>query len=654
MNDFILYWAVRVLGTISRVLPAGMAVGLGRAFGRLAYWVQPKRQAVCLGNLKAALGRELSPEDLDRTCKQVFENMGMSLMEMLRTPVIGPAYVERHVSVQGKKHLDKALALNRGAIFVTGHFGNWELIGLTAGLKGYPASVLARQQGFPRLNRLLNSYRESKGCRVISKGMAVRQIVKRIKEGGIVGILADQDGGRRAAAAPFFGRMASTAQGPIALGRKLGCPVLPIFIVREAGIDHTLTVEPPLQIPQTGNSDRDIQEGIAAYLKVLERHVRQRPDQWLWLHRRWKSSPSQSVAALSDGKAGHRTQAAAVASLVEQVWNERARRDPRLQGMGGPWAKRQTIEIKFRSSFHRFLLAFARACGLLAISPAWKWLRWTLSKSSAKALEQSWAGVVVSCGASTALVSAVWSRSMAARTVHVMRPGWPLAGDFDLCIIPRHDGVENSPNTLVTEGALHALDSAEMGAMTQRQRKLWSLGRPLQIGFLVGGDAGGVRLPPKMMETVSMQLILAAKKVQADLLVVTSRRTSAEVERIIEDRFDQHENCPLLVLASRDRSPGYVQGVLSASSVVVVSGDSMSMISEAASSGKPVIVFKPETFWPWDKHTRFIELLSRQRFIQVVEPDQVCRRILDSINQSYARRAMDDRTTVLNRLRGWL
>ncbi|OGX37321.1 MAG: hypothetical protein A3C53_03475, partial [Omnitrophica WOR_2 bacterium RIFCSPHIGHO2_02_FULL_68_15] len=453
-SEYCLYAAVKGAGRLFRGLPVPWAVACGRALGRLAYWAQPKRRAICLGNLAAALGRERPPESLDRLCRGVFETIGMSFVEMLLTPSVDERYLRRWVTVEGLAHLDRAMGQGRGVVMITGHFGNWELINLTAGLRRYPVSALARPQGLPRLNRLLNEYRESKGCRVISKGMAARAMVQRLRSGGLVGVLMDQDAGRRGVLAPFFGRLASTADGPIALARRLGAPVLPVFIVRGRGPHHTIHIEPPLEIPILDDADREIRSAVAAYLQVLERYVRHTPEQWLWPHRRWKSSPHQTVVVLSDGKPGHAGQATAVAELLQQAWEQRAAADPRLHSVAGPFMRRETLEVRYRSAWRRGVLTLAATGGAVAWSSPRHWLRWALTPSSARALEQTWGTYTVSCGAAAGLINLIWSQSRYARAIHVMRPPWPLSGRFALRVIPQHDRAVEDARTIVTHGAL--------------------------------------------------------------------------------------------------------------------------------------------------------------------------------------------------------
>ena len=282
--------------------------------------------------------------------KALFQNMGRMFMEVAAIPAIDRAYVDRYVRIApgSQERLDRELAKGKGVLFLTGHFGNWELIPVTGALYGYPTLVLAREQGWPKLNRMLTEYRESKGCRVVTKGFPVRDLIQGLKEGRIVGIVADQDGGKNGVLSPFFGRLASTAPGMIALALSTGAPVLPVFMVRTRGAEHSLIVEEPLEIPQGVTEQRRIQAGFDAYVKVVEKYIRRYPAQWLWLHRRWKTCPQKHILIFDDGKAGHFSQTRALAQRLQAAWKQRMAEDRRLDGRPEPLGTFEKAEVAFR------------------------------------------------------------------------------------------------------------------------------------------------------------------------------------------------------------------------------------------------------------------------------------------------------------------
>lgn len=293
MTDWFLYLSVRILGLFIRLIPLRTALWLGRRLGDAGYLVRKDRRLVALENLKAAFG-ESGDEKLYRIVRKVFQNLGMSFIEVLRFPKMDAKYIKRHIRLEGFNRIDEALKGNRGVILLTGHFGNWELSGFTISASGYKAKVLAREQKLIRLNRLLDSYRELNGSRVIPKKRAIREIIKGLRNNEIVGILADQDGGRNGVFVNFFGMKASTPEGAIVFALKTGCAVLPTFIIREDGSMHTLKIEQPLHITRSGNYDMDVKTNLQAWTDILESYIRRYPEQWLWIHKRWKTQPEGS------------------------------------------------------------------------------------------------------------------------------------------------------------------------------------------------------------------------------------------------------------------------------------------------------------------------------------------------------------------------
>src|SRR3989338_6852339 len=242
MIDSLACFAVKLTGGLVCLLPATAAYWLGRRLGDIARLAKPSRAHIAYVNLAFAFGNRYTPREHLAIVRRSFRNLGEGLIEMLRLPLMDAAYVDRYIHVEGMAHLDEALALGRCIIFLTCHLGNWELSSIVAALKGYPIMALAREQKYPKLNRLLNSYREAKGCRIVPKGMSLRAMVRALHQNQIIGIVADQDAGRTGVLLELFGRPASTAPGPVAMALRTGATVLPVFITRLRGPHHRITL----------------------------------------------------------------------------------------------------------------------------------------------------------------------------------------------------------------------------------------------------------------------------------------------------------------------------------------------------------------------------------------------------------------------------
>ena len=174
---------------------------------------------------------------------------------------------------------------------------------------------------------MLNSYREVYGRRVIKKGIATRDIIRSLKANKIIAILSDQDARMNGYLVNFFGRLASTPSGAVNFALKFDSYILPNFCIRKKGPFYHLIVQEPLGLDKTQDTETDVQVGLQRFTNILESYITKYPNQWLWLHKRWKTTPSRRILILSDGKAGHLNQAKAVARQIRRAVFEKAEKD---------------------------------------------------------------------------------------------------------------------------------------------------------------------------------------------------------------------------------------------------------------------------------------------------------------------------------------
>lgn len=649
-TESILYWLARGVSGLAQRIPPTQRCALGAGMGAGIHAITARRRIVAMDNLRAAFGDRYTPREYQRIIREMSRNLGMTLMEVAAIPQIDRAYADRWItpSPGSRDRLETALKQGRGVILMTGHFGNWELASIVGALNDYPMLVLAREQGWPRLNRLLTQYRQSRGCRVVTKGFAVRELIHGLREGRIIGILADQDAGKNGVLSPLFGRLASTASGTIELSLKTGAPILPVFMVREKGPAHRMIVEEPLAVPAQGTEEDRVRAGIAAYLRVLERHVREHPAQWLWLHRRWKSTPERRILIFGDGKAGHAAQANALAEKLETAWKEKTAGDPRLKGVHVPLVSRASVEIRYRHPIRRAVLTLVSAAAPRWFTGGDRWLKWALTPESHRAIRSVHADWSISCGASTAPVNLLWSRAIRARPIHITRTAVPSWRRFDLAVIPRHDwkGKPAPARALTVDGAMVSVFHSNGWGTGQRA-----------IGLLIGGPARGVPMNPGDLERAVDGVAEAAEKLDAVLLVTTSRRTPAELEEFLERKWSAHPRCRLLVLVNRNQTGGLgstqeaVPCIFSAADALVVSGDSISMVSEAVSTGKPVVSFSPGR---GTKYDRFLRGMDSGGKLRLVEPAQVGGTVAELLKAPDSSLRTPPSDPVLERLIRWV
>jgi KDO2-lipid IV(A) lauroyltransferase len=248
---------------------------------------------VALANLERAFGPRLGLADRRALARAGFRHLGVTAVECCRL-FCGPSgAMLRRVRVEGVEHLKAALVEGRGALCLSAHFGNWELLAAANSLAGLPPlHIVVRPLDNPFLDGLVARGRERADVRLIPKRAAVKGVRTALARGECVGILLDQNAGPQGIFVPFFGEPASTSRSLAVLALKTGAPVVPAFIHRLPDGDHVVTLEPALPLVRTGDIDRDVHLNTARYTEVIERHVREHPEQWFWVHRRWKTRPS--------------------------------------------------------------------------------------------------------------------------------------------------------------------------------------------------------------------------------------------------------------------------------------------------------------------------------------------------------------------------
>lgn len=288
------YYLIKLFAWLVGLLPAGARNSLGDLIGE-ALWpfVPKKRREMAVANVMASLGLDRAAAlDLVRRSAVRF---GRMFMEVLTIPQLNSDNISRHVTLRGRENLDKAYSFGKGVIIAAAHSGNWELIGPTLAIYGYPVVGVAQRQTNAAMDRLINEIRTSTGMHITYK-TGVREMLAYLSEGKAVGLIMDQDAKEQGVFTDFFGRPAATPQGPAALGRMKGAAIVPTFMTASADGGHTLILHPPLMAEKTDDRDRDFLVTTQKLNAILEDHVRTHPHEWFWLHNRWKTRPPAEKA----------------------------------------------------------------------------------------------------------------------------------------------------------------------------------------------------------------------------------------------------------------------------------------------------------------------------------------------------------------------
>ena len=303
-RDDLLYLLALLGVRLFRVLPLSLGIRLGGWLGSAAYYVLPRERNRALDHLSIAFSDEKSLSERRRIARHCFRNLGKNAVELVNFSRIKKD-LDRRITLEGRAFLDETLAGGRGLIWITGHLGNWELMACYMAHKGYPFRVIAREVYDRRMNQLLLGFRAEAAVRVILRDSpsAGREILKALKEGEVIGMLIDQDTQVKGVMADFFGRKANTPSGVAILARRRSIPVLAGFIHRVSDRRHRIVIHPPLEIVETDDLDRDVLVNTERFNKVLEEHIREDPEGWVWMHRRWKREVAYQQPARATGGA---------------------------------------------------------------------------------------------------------------------------------------------------------------------------------------------------------------------------------------------------------------------------------------------------------------------------------------------------------------
>ncbi len=279
---------VKLLGTLPRPVSRALAITLAHGL----YWLYPRLRRVGLRNLEIAFPEKRAAERR-RILRGTFTSLGRQLAEFCLFPRYTRENVSRVILYDGFENYDAAHRRGKGLIFLTAHFGGWELSSFFHSLSGHPLRIVVRPLDNPYLNALVERYRTLHGATSFGKQDFARGLIAAMRAGESVGILMDQnvmpEGG---VFVDFFGKAACTAAGPARVALRTNAAVIPTFTIWDAEIGrYRLRFDPALPLTRSGDDEADAAANTAAFTKAIESYVRRYPEQWLWVHRRWKTRP---------------------------------------------------------------------------------------------------------------------------------------------------------------------------------------------------------------------------------------------------------------------------------------------------------------------------------------------------------------------------
>ncbi len=578
LSDLLISSSLRFVQLALRPWPIPCLIYLGNGLG----WVLGhcgKRRSIGLQNLRRVFGSSKSPAELNKLIVNCYQNLVMTGLETLRLPYMTKAEIMTRVSVKNKFHFDKAVNQKMGIILLTAHFGNWEIANAYASLTGIPIAVLVRPQKEPLVDAFLNSIRSAHGAEIIRRGMNLRRIKHVLKAGGIVGILADQDAGKSGVYVEMFNRQTSFPRGVSHFSRNTGAHIIPIFNIRRKPFEFELVVHEPLVNDKSDPTEDHDKKVMQKFAELLEAHVMDNPHLWLWPHRRWKSSPDKACLIISDSKVGHVKQSRCIAIEWKRL------RDS-VDSLRRTDIKEVSIEFKSNSAKKIFEVYGYLFRGRMY---AQHLLKWCLQSKPWNQLQAFNADVIISSGSGTEAINITLKKMYGAKNIFVQKPQYGI-DSFDSVIVPEHDLAKKKSHIFQTRGSV--VESFEAASLRDRRKSNALLdvidGDNIMSLFIGGPDKSKRWHTQKFIQKIQLLEGYAQAK-DMKLVATTSRRTpTSMIEALINSRASGL--CHHLILANESNPPGGFEAMLDAANVYFVTMDSISMISEAMGTGKPVVV----------------------------------------------------------------
>jgi KDO2-lipid IV(A) lauroyltransferase len=282
-----LFVALLAFRALVAVTPRRLALAVAAFLGYLAYLTGGRIRAGATRRLAETLGCDEA--EAARLCRGVYRNFALGFVDVMVFAGWRRRWLPRVVRVEGFEHVARAMAEGRGVVGITGHFSNWELLGGYVARRLGGIAVLATTAYDENFNRLAGHYRRRLGVRTIYRTEPPAVPLKWLRDGGFLGVLADQDiPSLPSVVVDFLGRPARTPLGPALLARRARVPIIPMYAFRDRDNNYRVVIEPPLPRSTSRNVKRAVEEDTAAWSAAVARWVRRWPEQWVWVHDRWR------------------------------------------------------------------------------------------------------------------------------------------------------------------------------------------------------------------------------------------------------------------------------------------------------------------------------------------------------------------------------
>lgn len=293
---FLGWLALKLVSGLSKITPLALVDFIADAFGNLGYFVAAKPRKTSIDSLKVAFGNSKSDKELHEIARKSFCGMVKSAFELLAI-LERPHLLKNKVKFQGLEYVDKALSKGKGVIVLTAHFGNFPLMTTAFAKLGYPSNVMMRYMRDERANKVFQEKRDQAGIKSIytsPRQACVNETLSVLRRNELVFMQMDQNFGTGGVFVDFFGKKAATPVGPIIFAQRSECAIVPMFIVRQPDNTYKIIIEEEHSLKQGKDKDETILINAQALTDISEKYIREFPQEWGWMHRRWKSRPTEN------------------------------------------------------------------------------------------------------------------------------------------------------------------------------------------------------------------------------------------------------------------------------------------------------------------------------------------------------------------------
>lgn len=289
---------------LGRWLPLNWLYRFSELMGMLGFALMGKRRRIVYHNLKMAFGGAGNGDEHRAIARRAFCDSFKNAVEVSKLLFSGPSYIKEIMHIEGREHLEQAIARGKGVVAVSAHMGNFPLIGPRLIAEGYRFAIVLRDPKDSKMAAILAALRQELGIASIPvqpPRACIAQSLQWLKRNGILFLQIDQNASSRDLWVDFFGWEVPTFKGPVVFSIRTGAPLIPLFTVRDAPGHHRLIIDPPVAVEDTGDRDQDILITTARLTKLIESYIRQYPAQWWWFHRRWKKARKHMPSSSFNG-----------------------------------------------------------------------------------------------------------------------------------------------------------------------------------------------------------------------------------------------------------------------------------------------------------------------------------------------------------------